>query len=202
MKILYVEDNAANVFLVKRIAKVGGHDVVNYIDGEEALGQFESDKPDLVLMDIQLAGELSGLDVVHRLRTRGTRVPIIAVTAYAMVGDRERCLAAGCDDYLAKPLPIPRLMEIFDHYAKTPQSQIETLEVGKAQEIWTEDEGEKAQRETATPVPVADVNVAMPTPAESTASPEASKPASDTTASADSVKPAAAENTRDKPAAQ
>lgn len=150
MKILYVEDNAANVFLVKRIAKVGGHDVVNYIDGEQALGRFESDKPDLVLMDIQLAGELSGLDVVQNLRTRGSRVPIIAVTAYAMVGDRERCLAAGCDDYLAKPLPIPRLMEIFDHYAKTPQSQIETLEVGKAQEIWTEDDTEKAQREANT----------------------------------------------------
>lgn len=149
MKILYVEDNAANVFLVKRIAKVGGHDVVNYIDGSEALQQFESDHPDLVLMDIQLAGDLTGLDVVQRLRNRGSRVPIIAVTAYAMVGDRERCLAAGCDDYLAKPLPIPRLMEIFDHYAKIPQSQIETLEMGKPQEMWVEDAGEKAEREEA-----------------------------------------------------
>lgn len=149
MKILYVEDNAANVFLVKRIAKVGGHDVVNYIDGSEALQQFEADHPDLVLMDIQLAGDLTGLDVVQRLRNRGSRVPIIAVTAYAMVGDRERCLAAGCDDYLAKPLPIPRLMEIFDHYAKIPQSQIETLEVGKPQEMWVEDAGEKAEREEA-----------------------------------------------------
>ncbi len=144
MKIMYVEDNAANVFLVKRIAKAGGHDVVNYVDGEQALNKFDIDKPDLVLMDIQLSGELSGLDVVQRLRQRGSRVPVIAVTAYAMVGDRERCLAAGCDDYLAKPLPIPRLMEIFDHYAKTPQSQIETLEVGQAQEMWTADESEEA----------------------------------------------------------
>jgi len=160
MKIMYVEDNAANVFLVKRIAKVGGHDVVNYVDGEKALTQFDSDRPDLVLMDIQLAGEMSGLDVVQQLRQRGSRVPVIAVTAYAMVGDRERCLAAGCDDYLAKPLPIPRLMEIFDHYAKTPQSQIETLEVGKAQEMWTTDESEKT--------PSSDSSPASSTPAKDT----------------------------------
>jgi len=160
MKIMYVEDNAANVFLVKRIAKVGGHDVVNYVDGEKALTQFDSDRPDLVLMDIQLAGEMSGLDVVQQLRQRGSRVPVIAVTAYAMVGDRERCLAAGCDDYLAKPLPIPRLMEIFDHYAKTPQSQIETLEAGKAQEMWTTDESEKT--------PSSDSSPASSTPAKDT----------------------------------
>ncbi len=195
MKILYVEDNAANVFLVKRIAKVGGHDVVNYIDGEQALGQFESDKPDLVLMDIQLAGELSGLDVVQRLRTGGSRVPIIAVTAYAMVGDRERCLAAGCDDYLAKPLPIPRLMEIFDHYAKTPQSQIETLELGKAQEMWTENDTEKAQRETASTINVPGVNVPMPAPAESTVQTEPSTPV-------ETAEPIKTENTSDKPTAE
>lgn len=117
MRILYVEDNPANLFLVRRVAKMGGHEVINYIDGEDALANFGSDKPDLVLMDIQLAGELSGLDVIQRLRDRGHHTPIIAVTAYAMVGDRERFLAAGCDDYLAKPLPIPRLVEILEHYS-------------------------------------------------------------------------------------
>jgi CheY-like chemotaxis protein len=56
MKILYVEDNPANLYLVKRIAKAGQHEVINYIDGEEALNDFETLKPDLVLLDIQLAG--------------------------------------------------------------------------------------------------------------------------------------------------
>jgi two-component system cell cycle response regulator DivK len=118
MRILYVEDNPANLFLVKRVARMGGHEVINYIDGEDALANFIRDKPDLVLMDIQLAGELSGLDVVQRLRSIGHKTPIIAVTAYAMIGDRERFLTAGCDDYLAKPLPIPRLVELIEHYRK------------------------------------------------------------------------------------
>ena len=114
MRILYVEDNQANVYLVKRVAR--NHTVINYIDGEEALRNFEKDNPDLVLMDIQLAGRLDGIDVVKKLRAEGHTVPIIAVTAYAMVGDRERCITAGCNDYISKPLPIPKLVTLFqDH---------------------------------------------------------------------------------------
>lgn len=129
MKIMYVEDNTANVLLVRRVARMGGHEVINYIDGNEALDNFEGVNPDLVLMDIQLAGELTGLQVVQRIRARGSRVPIIAVTAYAMLGDKERVLEAGCDDYLPKPLPIPQLVEIFDHYARQPLSRLDTSEI-------------------------------------------------------------------------
>jgi two-component system cell cycle response regulator DivK len=118
MKVLYVEDNPANVFLVKRVARMGNHEIINYIDGGQALKKYDDINPDLVLMDIQLAGDKSGLDVVRELRARGIKTPIIAVTAYAMVGDKERCIDAGCDDYLAKPLPIPRLVEIFDAHNK------------------------------------------------------------------------------------
>lgn len=110
MKILYVEDNLTNVSLVKRVAR--GHTLISYVDGEEALRHFPQDDPDLVLMDVQLAGKMTGLDVVRKLRSDGVKVPIIAVTAYAMLGDRESCLQAGCDDYIAKPLPIPKLVEI------------------------------------------------------------------------------------------
>ncbi len=117
MRIMYVEDNPANLFLVKRVARMGNHDVLNYIDGEDALTYFERDNPDLVLMDLQLAGEMSGLDVVKKLRAAGYKTPMIAVTAYAMVGDRDRCMAAGCDDYLAKPLSVPRLVALIQHYA-------------------------------------------------------------------------------------
>jgi len=115
MRILYVEDNMANVALVRRVAR--GHDLVNYIDGQDALDNFATDQPDLVLMDIQLAGRLTGLDVVKKIREQGYTIPIIAVTAYAMVGDRERCLAAGCDDYMAKPLQVPDLLTLFNKYA-------------------------------------------------------------------------------------
>lgn len=132
MKILYVEDNPANLFLVKRIATIGGHTVLSYIDGEEALRNFANDDPDLVLMDVQLAGDLTGLDVVRKLRERGYNTPIIAVTAYAMIGDRNRCLEAGCDDYIAKPLPVGRLVELFQHY--TDITKLETVEVTSSQD--------------------------------------------------------------------
>lgn len=121
MRILYVEDNLTNVSLVKRVAR--NHEVISYIDGEEALKNFKRDNPDLVLMDIQLAGPLNGLQVVEKLRADGHRIPIIAVTAYAMLGDRERCIAAGCDDYVAKPLPIPTLVEMFTKYEKVAQER-------------------------------------------------------------------------------
>lgn len=116
MRILYVEDNQANVHLVRRVARMGQHEVVHYIDGEQALRNFEKDQPDLVLMDIQLAGDLTGLEVVRRLREQGYKTPIVAVTAYAMVGDRENFLESGCDEYLAKPLPIHALLELFKRY--------------------------------------------------------------------------------------
>lgn len=132
MKILYVEDNPANLFLVKRIATIGGHTVLSYIDGEEALRNFADDAPDLVLMDVQLAGDLTGLDVVRKIREQGYNTPIIAVTAYAMIGDRNRCLEAGCDDYIAKPLPVGRLVEMFQHY--TNISKRETLEINTSVE--------------------------------------------------------------------
>jgi CheY-like chemotaxis protein len=95
---------------------MGQHEIINFIDGREAIRKFDDVNPDLVLMDIQLVGETSGLEVVKELRAKGVKTPIIAVTAYARVGDKERCIEAGCNDYLAKPLPIPRLIEIFQEY--------------------------------------------------------------------------------------
>lgn len=112
MRILYVEDNPANLFLIQRIARMGNHEVINYSEGQIALDNFGQDKPDLILMDVQLPGKLTGLDVVKALRTAGHKTPIIAVTAYAMLGDRERCLEMGCDAYIAKPLPVNELVEM------------------------------------------------------------------------------------------
>ena len=129
MRILYIEDNMANLYLVRRVARADGHEVTNYIDGEEALANLPQDEPDLVLLDLQLAGDLTGLDVVEHMRANGNKTPVVAVTAYAMVGDRERCMAAGCDEYLAKPIQIPKLMEIFKTFAPEPgRNSIEPAE--------------------------------------------------------------------------
>src|SRR5689334_21793902 len=95
---------------------MGKHEVMNYDDGQEALDHFEQYKPDLVLLDVQLRGALTGLDVAHTLRTRGCTSPVIAVTAYAMKGDRQRCLDAGCDDYLPKPISVAELVTLFKRY--------------------------------------------------------------------------------------
>jgi CheY-like chemotaxis protein len=116
MRILYVEDNPANLFLVQRVARMGNHDVITYSEGQPALDHFQEDRPDLVLMDIQLSGTMNGLDVVKALRKAGHRTPIVAVTAYAMSGDREKCIEAGCDGYLSKPLPVGELVELFKRY--------------------------------------------------------------------------------------
>ena len=116
MKIMYVEDNPANISLLQRIARMGGHQVINYTNGEVALNNFAQDDPDLVLMDLQLEGRITGLDVVKQLRARGFKTPIVAVTAYAMVGDRERCIEAGCNSYLSKPLPVAELVELVKDY--------------------------------------------------------------------------------------
>jgi CheY-like chemotaxis protein len=116
VRILYVEDNPANVFLIQRIARMGNHEVIHYTQGQQALDNFEHDKPDMVLMDVQLPGQLDGLDVVRRLREDGHKIPIIALTAYAMLGDREKCLDAGCDAYLAKPMPVQELIELIKRY--------------------------------------------------------------------------------------
>ncbi len=117
MRILYVEDNPANLFLVQRVARMGNHQVINYTEGQSALDNFVRDKPDLILMDVQLPGKLTGLDVVKALREAGHKTPIIAVTAYAMIGDRERCLQVGCNGYIAKPLPVGELVEVIKQYA-------------------------------------------------------------------------------------
>lgn len=131
MKIMYVEDNQANISLLQRIARMGGHQVINYTNGEHALTNFEQDRPDLVLMDLQLEGRVSGLEVVKQLRERGFKTPIVAVTAYAMVGDRERCIDAGCDSYLSKPLPVAELVELVQNYEQKLEQSGAVTEVVK-----------------------------------------------------------------------
>lgn len=118
-KILVVEDNPQNMKLVMMMLRPHGYSLIGASDGEEALGMAEREKPDLIIMDIQLPG-IDGLEVTRRLRQLPLfqHVPIIAVTAYAMKGDEEKILAAGCDAYLSKPVDtreLPRVIAAMLH---------------------------------------------------------------------------------------
>lgn len=117
MKILYVEDNAVNLSLVQRIARMNNHQLVSHSTAEDALSSLKDDDSiDLILLDIQLAGEMDGIGFAKKMRADGRQEPIIAITAYAMMGDRERILEAGCNEYLPKPLPIAEFLTLLAKY--------------------------------------------------------------------------------------
>ena len=117
MRILYVEDNAVNLSLIARIAQMNKHDLVSHKDAESALAALDAGLTiDLILLDIQLAGEMDGIAFAKILRAQGRTVPIIAITAYAMTGDKERIIAAGCNEYLPKPLPIAEFLTLLAKY--------------------------------------------------------------------------------------
>lgn len=112
MRILYVEDNEDNIYVVKnRFARVG-YTVLVATDGEQGVAMASAEKPDLILMDLRLPG-LDGWEATKRIKAQPeTRhIPVIALTAHAMTGDREKALAAGCDDFDTKPVEMPRLLE-------------------------------------------------------------------------------------------
>ena len=112
MKILYVEDNDDNIYVLKRLGRAG-FDVV-IARTAEGVTLANAEQPDLVLMDLSLP-VLDGWEATRRIKAAaGTlRIPIIALSANAMAGDREKALAAGCDDFDTKPLDLPRLLEKF-----------------------------------------------------------------------------------------
>lgn len=104
-KVLYIEDNPQNFYLVNYILAAAGCDVTWAKDGREGLGIAASLKPDLVLLDIQLP-VMDGYSVAKAFRADQelAKVPIVALTSYAMAGDRQKALEAGCDGYIEKPL--------------------------------------------------------------------------------------------------
>jgi two-component system, cell cycle response regulator DivK len=109
--ILIVDDNPANLKLARVLLASEGYEVRTATDAEEALAVLRDFLPDLILMDIQLPG-MDGLELTRRLKSdsKTCDVAILALTAYAMKGDEERALAAGCDGYVAKPIDTKRLM--------------------------------------------------------------------------------------------
>jgi len=117
-KILVVEDNDMNMQLVEFLLEEGGYDIVKATSGEEALALTrEGAAPDLILMDIHLPG-MDGLSVVRAMKadTRTSRIPILALTAHAMRGDRDRFLEAGCDGYISKPIDVKTFLSAIEQY--------------------------------------------------------------------------------------
>ena len=104
-KILVVEDNEINMYLSCRILKSSGYKVIEARSGEEGVELAIKEKPDLIIMDIQLPG-IDGLETTKRIRESEAdgEIPIIALTSYAMAGDRKKALKAGCTGYIEKPI--------------------------------------------------------------------------------------------------
>jgi len=104
-KILIVEDNPQNMRLIEMALSAESYTLLGTTDWEEALEVAKKERPDLIIMDIQLP-KMSGLEVTRKLREipEFSRTPIIAITAYAMKGDKEKALNAGCNAYLSKPI--------------------------------------------------------------------------------------------------
>jgi CheY-like chemotaxis protein len=112
MKVLYVEDNDDNIFMLRNRLRRAGYEVVVAIDGVQGVAAAAAEKPDIILMDLSLP-QLDGWEATRRIKAapETKHIPVIALTSHAMMGDREKALAAGCDDFDTKPVELPRLLK-------------------------------------------------------------------------------------------
>jgi len=121
-KILLVEDNEMNRDMLSRRLLRKGFEVVIAVDGEQAVTMAASERPDLILMDMSLP-VIDGWEATRRVKTdtKTAHIPVIALTAHAMSGDREKALGVGCDDYDTKPIEMPRLLQKIEALLVRPQ---------------------------------------------------------------------------------
>src|SRR5437763_8788371 len=120
-RVLVVEDNDMNMQLVEYLLEEGGYQIVKAASGEEALSIARTGDPvDLILMDIHLPG-IDGLSVVREMKTDAvtSAIPILALTAHAMRGDKDRFLEAGCDGYISKPIDVKTFLTSIRSYLRT-----------------------------------------------------------------------------------
>ncbi len=116
-RILVIEDNETNMYLIKFILEKGGYEVIEAREGAVGVELAIKEKPDLIIMDIQLP-DINGLEATKRIRASEADgvIPIIALTSFAMAGDRERALAAGCTGYIEKPIDPETFMAKIEKY--------------------------------------------------------------------------------------
>ncbi len=116
-----MEDNELNLDMLSRRLQRKGYEVLSAIDGEKGVIMARTEHPDLILMDLSLP-VLDGYEATRQLKSdpKTQVIPIIALTAHAMVGDREKAVAAGCDEYEVKPIELPRLLEKIERLVEKP----------------------------------------------------------------------------------
>ncbi len=118
-RVLIVDDNPTNLKLVTFLVQAQGYEVATAVDAQSALAQIRANPPAVILMDLQLPG-IDGLALTRQIKSDPAMkdIAIIAVTAYAMKGDQERALAAGCDDYVSKPIDTRALPGVIAKHVK------------------------------------------------------------------------------------
>lgn len=149
MKILYIEDNPQNMRLVRKMLSVAEYDMLEAVDGTSGLKVADEERPDLILMDINLP-DIDGIEATGRLKANPElkHIPVIALTANAMFGDREGYLDAGCDGYLAKPVSMNELLNTIAHFlaAKKETPSMSEQAVTKDSEETNDEQEEKAEK--------------------------------------------------------
>ncbi len=117
MRIIYIEDNLANVALIERICHMNEDDLVTYSEADSALSEINPGSADLILMDLNLGPRsMDGLRLTRMLRQKGVNEPIVAITAYDTMGYADQYVAAGCNDYVRKPVSIRGMLTLINGY--------------------------------------------------------------------------------------
>ncbi|MBE2267361.1 MAG: response regulator [Anaerolinea sp.] len=117
MRIIYVEDNLANVALIERICHMNNDELVTFSEAESALSAIDPGTADLILMDLNLGTRsMDGLRLTRLLRQKGVTEPIIAITAYDTMGYADEYVSAGCNDYVRKPVSVRNMLSLINTY--------------------------------------------------------------------------------------
>lgn len=122
-RVLVVEDNRDNMTLIVDVLSSMNYEVIQALDGQDGIDKAAQERPDLILMDLSLP-KVDGWTATRQIKANPElqKIPVIALTAHAMVGDREKALDAGCDDYVTKPINLPELMKKLNEYLESGET--------------------------------------------------------------------------------
>lgn len=123
-KLLIVEDNADNMYLIGYMLRRHGYAVLESYNGRDGVAMAIQERPDLILMDVQLP-DIDGLEATRQIRVSALddSIPIVALTSYALTGDRQRALAAGCSGYIEKPIDPDQFLNQIQHFLTSPPNE-------------------------------------------------------------------------------